>query len=191
MPEQHYRPASYRARDSVGYLLRRVYTTMHERIEAAFAGHGFTLMQWIVLIYVRDGLAHTASDLVREFRHDSGAMTRVIDQLERRGLLTRKRSTRDRRVVNLALTPKGRRTIEQLLPVVVGQMNEALEPFSRAEFERLREMMERLVTHLQQLAPPEQRAPQEPRTPATAARARTSRSGSSDSHGSRARRPRS
>ncbi len=127
---------------------------MHERIEAAFAGHGFTLMQWIVLIYVRDGLARTASDITREFRHDSGALTRVIDHLERRGLLARKRSTRDRRAVNLALTPKGRRTVEELLPVVVGQMNAALEPFSRAEFEQLREMMERMVDHLQRLAPP-------------------------------------
>jgi len=188
MPEQHYRPASYRARDSIGYLLRRVYTTMHERIEMAFAGHGFTLMQWIVLIYVRDGLARTASDLVREFRHDSGAMTRVIDQLERRGLLARKRSTRDRRVVNLALTPMGRRTIEELLPVVVGQMNMALEPFSRAEFEQLREMMERLVNHLQQLVPPE---PQEPRAQTTAAGRRAARSGSPASRVSPARRPRS
>jgi DNA-binding MarR family transcriptional regulator len=171
MPEQHYRVASYRARDSVGYLLRRVYTTMHERIEAAFAGHGFTLMQWIVLIYVRDGMARTASDITREFRHDSGALTRVIDHLERRGLLTRERSTRDRRAVNLALTPKGRRTVEELLPVVVGQMNAALEPFSRAEFEHFREMMERMVDHLQKLAPPA--APQPKATPARRAATRT------------------
>ena len=177
MPEQHYRPASYRARGSVGYLLRRVYTTMHERIEAAFAGHGFTLMQWIVLIYVRDGLARTASDLVREFRHDSGAMTRVIDQLERRGLLARERSTRDRRVVNLSLTSSGRRTIEALLPVVVGQMNAALEPFSRAEFEQLREMMERLANHLQQLAPPVALAPHDRVRPSAASRPRARRSG--------------
>jgi DNA-binding MarR family transcriptional regulator len=173
MPEQHYRAASYRARDSVGYLLRRVYTTMHERIEAAFAGHGFTLMQWIVLIYVRDGLARTASDITREFRHDSGALTRVIDHLERRGLLARKRSTRDRRAVNLALTPKGRRTVEELLPVVVGQMNAALEPFSRAEFEQLREMMERMVDHLQQLAPPAAAQPKEAPRRRTATSART------------------
>ena len=26
MPEQHYRPETYRARDSVGYLVRRLYT---------------------------------------------------------------------------------------------------------------------------------------------------------------------
>ncbi|HQR23527.1 MAG TPA: MarR family transcriptional regulator [Steroidobacteraceae bacterium] len=154
MPEQHYRPASYRARDSMGYLLRRVHTIMHDRIESAFAGHGFTLMQWIVLIYVRDGLARTATDIARAFRHDSGALTRVIDQLERRGLLTRERSRADRRVVNLALTPKGHRTIEELLPVVVGQMNLALEPFTREEFEQMRSLMERLVRHLQALPSP-------------------------------------
>ena len=154
MPEQHYRPATYRARDSVGYLLRRVYTTMLERMEAAMAGHDFTLMQWIVLLYVRDGIARTASDIAREFRHDSGALTRVIDQLERRGLLSRHRSTRDRRVVELALTARGRSTIEELLPIAVDQMNTALAPFSRADFEQMRNLLVRLVDHLQTLPAP-------------------------------------
>ncbi|MFO1394344.1 MAG: MarR family winged helix-turn-helix transcriptional regulator [Steroidobacteraceae bacterium] len=159
MPEQHYHAATYRARDSMGYLLRRVYTTMHERIESAFAGHGFTLMQWIILIYLRDGLARTASDISREFRHDSGALTRVIDRLERRGLLARRRSAADRRAVELSLTPLGRRTVESLLPVVVGQMNLALEPFTREEFVQLRSLMVRLVDHLQALPAPVATAP--------------------------------
>jgi DNA-binding MarR family transcriptional regulator len=170
MPEQHYRPGTYRARDSVGYLLRRVYTIMHERMEAALAGHDFTLMQWIVLLYVRDGIARTASDISREFRHDSGALTRVIDHLERRGLLSRHRSTSDRRIVELALTAKGTRTIEELLPVVVGQMNEALAPFTRAESEQMKSLMERLVGHVQQLAGA-------PLPPAPAKRARSASSG--------------
>ena len=155
MPEQIYRAGTYRARDSLGYLLRRVYSIMHERVEAAFAGHDITLMQWIILIYLRDGLASTASDIAREFRHDSGALTRVIDQLERRGLITRRRSTSDRRVVELALSAPGRRTIEQLLPLMVDEMNVALAPFTRAEFEQLRGLMQRLVDHLQALAPPD------------------------------------
>jgi DNA-binding MarR family transcriptional regulator len=138
----------------MGYLLRRVYSVMHERIEAAFAGHDFTLMQWIILVYLRDGLAHTASDIAREFRHDSGALTRVIDQLERRGLITRRRSTSDRRVVELGLTALGRRTIEQLLPVMVDEMNTALAPFTRTEFEQMRALLQRLVEHLQQLERP-------------------------------------
>jgi DNA-binding MarR family transcriptional regulator len=163
MPLQHYRPASYRARDSVGYLLRRVYTIMHERIESAFAGYGFTLMQWIVLIHIRDGLVHTAADIAREFRHDSGALTRVIDQLERRGLLSRKRDRRDRRVANLVLTPRGRRTVEELVPVVVNEMNLALAPFSREEFTQLRDLMGRLVDHLQAIPPPEPARPRRSR----------------------------
>ena len=177
MPEQHYRAATYTARDSVGYLLRRVYSIMHERMEAALAGHDFTLMQWIVLLYLRDGLATTASDIAREFRHDSGALTRVIDQLQRRGLVSRRRSTSDRRVVDLALTAKGGRTIEELLPVVVGQMNEALGPFTRAEFEQMRSLMERLVDHLCVLQDSEQPPPPEPELPPPRRRSQARKTG--------------
>ena len=155
MPEQYYRAATYRARDSMGYLLRRVYSIMHERVEAAFAGHELTLMQWIILIYLRDGLAKTASDIAREFRHDSGALTRVIDRLERRTLVARRRSRQDRRVVELELTPDGHRMIESLLPVMVGQMNQALAPFDRGEIEQMRGLLQRMIDHLQSLPMPE------------------------------------
>ena len=154
MPEQYYRAATYRARDSMGYLLRRVYSIMHERVEAAFSGHNLTLMQWIILIYLRDGLARTASDIAREFRHDSGALTRVIDQLERRELVTRRRSREDRRVVELELTPGGHRLIESLLPVMVGQMNQALAPFDRGEIDQMRGLLQRMIDHLQSLPMP-------------------------------------
>ncbi len=149
MPEQFYDPASYRARDSVGYLVRRLYSILSNRIEARFADQGLTLMQWIVLLYLRDGLARTASDIAREFRHDSGALTRVIDQLEQRGLLTRERSARDRRAVELNLTRVGRRTIEKLLPKVVGELNDALSPLSREEFAQFQGYLVRILDHLQ------------------------------------------
>jgi len=153
MPEQFYTAANYQARDSVGHLVRRLYSTMSARIEAGFAAHGFTLMQWIVLMYVRDGLASTASDIAREFRHDSGALTRVIDQLERRALLKRRRSARDRRTVELVLTRQGRKIIAELLPMVVAEMNYALEPLSRAEFEQFRSQLVRVLDHLRRAAP--------------------------------------
>lgn len=153
MSRDHYRTSNYRAADSVGHLVRRAYTIMLGRMEAAFAGHDFTLMQWIVLIYLRDGIASTASEIAREFEHDSGALTRLIDRLEQRGLLIRRRSERDRRVIELELTPKGRRTIEELLPLVVGQMNDALAPFTREEFEQFRTLLSRLVEHLQRTEP--------------------------------------
>ena len=138
MPEQHYRPQTYRSRDSVGYLIRRLYTLLLARFEGALAQADFTLTQWIVLIQMRDGMARTASDLASDLNHDSGALTRVLDQLERRGFLQRRRSSRDRRVVELELTPAGKAIAEELLPLVVDQTNAALAPLSTAEFVQLR-----------------------------------------------------
>ena len=154
MPEQFYDAATYQARDSVGYLVRRLYSIMRTRLEATFAHHGLTLMQWIVLMHVRDGLARTASDIAREFAHDTGALTRVIDQLEKRGLLRRRRSVRDRRVVELELTRAAERLIDDCLPPVVTEMNFALAPLDRAEFDQLRGLLNRVLAHLQQAAPP-------------------------------------
>jgi len=159
MPEQFYDAATYQARDSVGYLVRRLYSIMRTRLEAAFAHHGLTLMQWIVLMHVRDGLARTASDIAREFSHDTGALTRVIDQLEKRGLLRRRRSVRDRRVVELELTRAAERLIADCLSPVVAEMNFALAPLDRAEFEQLRGSLTRVLDHLQEAALPPPAAP--------------------------------
>jgi DNA-binding MarR family transcriptional regulator len=152
MPEQHYRPRTYRSRDSVGYLIRRLYTLLLARFEGALAQADFTLTQWIVLIQLRDGIARTASDLASDLDHDSGAITRVLDQLERRGFLQRRRSSRDRRVVELKLTPAGKAIAEELLPLVVDQTNAALAPLSKSEFVQLHGYLVRLLDHAQTAA---------------------------------------
>jgi DNA-binding MarR family transcriptional regulator len=153
MSEQHYRPQTYRARDSVGYLIRRLYTLLLARFEGALAQADFTLTQWIVLIQLREGTARTASDLANDLNHDSGAITRVLDQLERRGLLQRRRSSQDRRVVQLKLTPAGKAIAEELLPLVVEQTNDALAPLSKAEFVQLHDYLVRLLAHAQTAGP--------------------------------------
>src|SRR3569833_2585710 len=119
MPKQYYRAETYRARDSIGYLMKRVTSMMMDRFEASFESHGFTFTQWVVLMYLRDGISLTPAGICRELRHDSGALPRVIDQLEERGLIKRNRSHEDRRKVELELTHNGRETAEMLIPVTV------------------------------------------------------------------------
>ncbi|MGB7740701.1 MAG: MarR family winged helix-turn-helix transcriptional regulator [Steroidobacteraceae bacterium] len=172
MPEQYYHPQTYLSRDSVGYLIRRLYTLLLTRFEGALAQADFTLTQWIVLIQVRDGLARTASDIANDLGHDSGALTRVVDQLERRGYLQRNRSEKDRRVVELKLTPAGDAIINELLPLVVDQTNAALAPLSKSEFVQLRSYLVRLLDHAQEsnAVPAEEAAGKRPTRKAKAAR---------------------
>jgi DNA-binding MarR family transcriptional regulator len=149
MPKQFYRAETYRARDSIGYLMKRVTSMMMDRIEASFETHGFTFTQWVVLMYLRDDISVTPAGICREMRHDSGALTRVIDQLEERGLITRHRSREDRRVVELELTRSGRETAEMLIPITVNCLNNALDVFTIEESQQLKNMLQRMFAHLE------------------------------------------
>jgi DNA-binding MarR family transcriptional regulator len=144
MTNQHYRADSYKARSSIGYLVKRSHGLMHDNIEPAFAEHGFTFMQWVVMMYLRDGIALNPKDICSEFRHDSGALTRVLDQLAERGLVERQRSVTDRRKVDLKLTKDGRKTVESLIPIVVDGLNGALTDFTPTEFAELTRLLIKL-----------------------------------------------
>ena len=147
--QQHYQVATYRAQDSVGYLTKRAHSLMLDTLEPVFEARGFTFIQYVILSWLRDGIAVNPKDICLQFRHDSGALTRVIDQLAERGLLERVRRDRDRRKVELQLTPAGRETIEGLIPLVVEKLNLALAEFSIAEVHELRRLLVKLNTQLQ------------------------------------------
>jgi len=149
MSKQYYKPSNYSPRTTIGYLVKRSHALLHDRLEPALAARGFTFIQYIVLAYLRDGIAINPSDFCAEFRHDSGALTRVLDQLAERGLLDRARGTRDRRKVDLQLTPPGRKAVESLIPVVVDILNGAFEDFSGAEVNELVRLLGKFNTTLE------------------------------------------
>src|ERR1700693_3125494 len=154
MSKQHYKIATYRAQDSVGYLVKRTHSLMVDAMEPVFEARGFTFLQYVILAWLRDGIALNPKDICSQFRHDSGALTRVIDQLAERGLLERVRRDRDRRKVELQLTPAGLATIEGLMPLIVEKLNLALAEFSGAEFEEFLRLLLKLNTTLQSAVEP-------------------------------------
>ena len=117
---------------------------MLDVMEPVFEAHGFTFVQYQVLAWLRDGIAVNPKDICAQYRHDSGALTRVIDQLAERGLLERVRRDRDRRKVELQLTPAGREVIESLMPLVVDKLNLALAEFSSEEVQELMRLLIKL-----------------------------------------------
>jgi DNA-binding MarR family transcriptional regulator len=137
MSKQHYKASTYKAQTSVGYLIKRAQSLMWDVMEPVLEARGFTFIQYQILARLRDGIAVNPKDLCAQFRHNSGALTRVIDQLAERGFLVRARRDRDRRKVELELTPAGREVVERLVPLVVEKLNLALADFSSAEVQEL------------------------------------------------------
>jgi DNA-binding MarR family transcriptional regulator len=148
MSKQYYKVESYRAQDSVGYLVKRAHSLNIDVMEPVLEARGFTFLQYVILAWLRDGIAVNPRDICMQYRHDSGALTRVIDQLAERGLLERVRRDRDRRKVELQLTPAGRETIEGLIPLVVEKLNLALDDFSGDEVHELQRLLVKLNSRL-------------------------------------------
>lgn len=140
-----YRASQYGMQNSIGYLIKRTTLLLQPRMETLFAGQELTYSQWIVLMVLREFGGTSAADLARDICHDPGSLTRIIDELEGRGLVSRQRSEADRRVTLLALTPKGAALMEATIPHVVGLWNGLLEDFSAAEVKQLIGLLTRLL----------------------------------------------
>src|ERR1700679_3964195 len=119
MSKQHYDLSTYKAQMSVGYLVKRAHSLMLDIMEPVIEHRGFSFVQYVVMSALRDGIAMNPKVICTQFRHDSGALTRIIDQLADRGLLERVLRAFDSPKVEPQLTPAGRETIESIIPLVV------------------------------------------------------------------------
>jgi len=148
----YYSVESLEADNSVGYLIKRSGVLMTQVADRRFEAQSVSFTQWIALMTLLRQEHMSATQLSAECAHDMGALTRVVDDLERRGLVRRERSRRDRRAVEIAITPAGRRVAQNTKKVIVGLLNELVAPFSDEEITTLIGLLQRMHAHLQDTA---------------------------------------
>jgi DNA-binding MarR family transcriptional regulator len=140
-----YRPQSYQPEESVAYMMRRVISLVSAEVERRLEPSGLTNAQWVPLLKLHMGSAGTVAELARECQLDAGAMTRLLDRLEAKGLLRRVRSSDDRRVVNLELTPQGKAAAKKIPAVLCEVQNAHLRGFNEDEWRQLKGLMRRVL----------------------------------------------
>lgn len=144
-PADFYAPGTYTADESVGYLMRRVMGSIVQQADLRLEQHGLTLVQWGPLFKIhKQGGSATVAALARELETDVGAMTRLLDRLEKKGLCRRVRSTEDRRVVNVELTPEGEAAVAPVPGVLAEVLNGHLAGFSKTEWHALKTYLRRM-----------------------------------------------
>jgi DNA-binding MarR family transcriptional regulator len=150
---QFYASDNYRAEESVGYMMRRIMTAVSQAVDGQMSEPGGpTYPQWIPLHKLHMGTATTVAELARECLLDAGAMTRLLDRLETKGLCRRVRSVADRRVVNIELTEEGRAAAQQVPEILCRVQNQHLAGFSEAEWEQLKSYLRRILDNAQVLS---------------------------------------
>jgi DNA-binding MarR family transcriptional regulator len=179
MSEPYYKVETLEPMKSIGFLIKRCGVLMSQLAEQRFDSQQISFTQWLVLIKLRFQDHLSATQLSETMGHDMGALTRVVDSLERAGLVRRERSQQDRRAVEIAITPQGRRVVESCMHFVVDLMNELVEPWTKEELDLLITQLQRLLLRLQdyydrnprpaakaaKAASPARKPPERPRKP--------------------------
>jgi DNA-binding MarR family transcriptional regulator len=147
LPVNFYRAAGYCADESVAYLMKRVLMAVAQAADKRLEPQGITQAQWGPLFMLRSSRASTVAELARELQTDPGAMTRLLDRLESKGFCRRERSTDDRRVVHIELTPEGEVAADRVPVELAEVLNEHLAGFSKTEWTQLKGFLQRMLTN--------------------------------------------
>lgn len=133
------------------YLLNRAGV----RIATAFSEEvrplGATLQIWRVLAALRDKDGRRMGELSATTSIEVSTLTRLVDGMEQKDLVARRRDTGDARAVLVHVTAAGRRLTQRILPIAERYETVALAGFTAGEAEVLKAALRRLYANMDDL----------------------------------------
>ncbi len=97
--------------------LRAAYMALHRNTEAAFAQHGVTADQFVLLLALSEGRALTQRELAGRISSDRSTVRAMLVLLEKMELIQRASHPTDSRAKTVALTASGKRKLRKLWKV--------------------------------------------------------------------------
>lgn len=146
-PADFYSADTFTSEASVGWLLRQIKQSMTCQADRLLGKHDLTHAQWAPMMRLRFNGPMSSAALSRDLAMDGGAMTRLLDRLEAKGLVKRERSVEDRRVVMVSLSDAGLNAMAQMPGVLSQVFNAHLSGFSAQEFRTLMGLLQRVVAN--------------------------------------------
>ncbi|MDE1914572.1 MAG: MarR family transcriptional regulator [Sphingomonadales bacterium] len=124
---------------SAGLALNRFYKPLLDKL-------GLTYLQYLLLVLLRERDDQTVSGIGDQLFLESSTLTPLIKRMESAGLVSRRRDTKDERVVRVSLTESGKALAQEAtcIPMeVFTAMEMPLDDIREAEigFKKLRDQM--------------------------------------------------
>jgi len=131
--------------DSTTFLLKRLGFATKERSMKAYEEAGLHPYHFAILITVDEGSHETQGSIADALGYDRGQLVGLLDELEERGLVERRRDLNDRRRHLVQMTPEGKKALRRLRTLARQLEDEFLEPLSDADRAKLHQLLLQLA----------------------------------------------
>ena len=138
-------PAPAKPAHGILRLINRVRVELIDALDRELSAFDISAPQLFVLSSVAHGEAESAARLCKTISYDPGAMTRMIDRLQQKGLVRRVPHPEDRRAMNLELTVAGKALFPQLVAVKDRVQAQFLRGFSEDDAKLLESLLYRML----------------------------------------------
>jgi DNA-binding MarR family transcriptional regulator len=133
--------------ESTLFLLARVGILMKGRVLEEFERAGFSMYQYSVLAILSEGACERQATMADLMGLDRSQLVGVLDGLEERGLVARKRDPNDRRRHLVSLTADGERQLVKLRAIVKRIETSVLEPLDDETRKSLHDTLLTVAAH--------------------------------------------
>ncbi len=138
----------FRIADWPFYLIARTAGRYEMDMEHALRRVGMDLPSWRALMFLHECSPSSVSEIAERAVMRLSTMTRVVQRLEKRELVTLARRAADARVTDVHITPKGEEIVEQVRAVASRIYHSAFRNLEAAEVETLNDLLRRVFANL-------------------------------------------
>ena len=131
----------------IGYWVGSLASAFRKGLADELVPFDVSPVQWAILEMCYRGEANTPSGLARVVPVDGAAISRQLDKLKDKGLIRRRRLSKDRRTVRVELTEEGWVLVPQLAPMVQANNNKFLEGITQEEQVALKRIIQKILAN--------------------------------------------
>jgi len=144
MPRSHLQLDSF-----LPAVLRNLSEDITNRMSARYTGDlRLSVTESRILVHLAEREALTATQIVEVTAMEKSKVSRALSSLEERGLVSRVPSAEDQRTKNLALTERGYRLYQAIVPRILDWEKELLEGLEISEYRDLLYLLDKLRDRL-------------------------------------------
>lgn len=135
---------------SIGFVLNKTALLSKAGFNQRIKRFDISPEQWSLIFRVVERSGLTQKELSDSTYKDQANITRSIDRLDKKGLLTRVSNDSDRRIINLYPTPEAITLVNEIIPVSQRFNQRLCKGFSSDEIETLLRLLKKVHTNLEE-----------------------------------------
>lgn len=135
----------FQLHNSFTFWVSRLANVMQERFNHELQVLDVTWPQWMVMNVLAHDLAQTPAQVAAHIGVDRSAVTRLVDRLEKKGMVERHHDGLDRRSIKVVLTDAGKRLVRHLDEAAHNHQQSFLKDLPSTEYRVLKANLQKML----------------------------------------------